>query len=145
MTNNMSVSKGFEIPDSLRGIRMSEELMNVLNFAFSDMAEELPTLSVNEEYFNAKNGSNPKKSLWIETESKEIKDKILNSEYSKTTKQNLLRIYEEVRNEVFGNSRIIQTINCSEVTATSYIKRMIELGIIAEISGQGKGKYRFIQ
>ena len=84
-------------------------------------------IPVNEEYFNAKNGSNPKKSLWIETESKEIKDKILNSRYSKTTKQNLLRIYEEVRNEVFGNSRIIQTINCSEVTATSYIKRMIEL------------------
>ena len=88
---------------------------------------------------------NPKKKLWIETESKEIKDKILNSRYSKTTKQNLLRIYEEVRNEVFGNSRIIQTINCSEVTATSYIKRISELGIIADISGQGKGKYRFIQ
>ena len=69
---------------------------------------------------------NPKKKLWIETESKEIKDKILNSGYSKTFKQNLLRIYEEVRNEVFGNSRIVQTINCSEVTATSYIKRMIE-------------------
>ena len=51
MTNNMSESKGFEIPDSLRGVRMSDELMNVLDFAFSNMAEELPTLSVNEEYF----------------------------------------------------------------------------------------------
>ena len=88
---------------------------------------------------------NPKKKLWIETESKEIKDKISNSGYSKTIKQNLLRIYEEVRSEVFGNARIVQTINCSEVTATSYIKRMIELGIITDISGQGKGKYRFIQ
>ena len=47
----MNVNKGFEIPDSLRGIRMSDELLNVLNFAFSDMAEELPTLSVDEEYF----------------------------------------------------------------------------------------------
>ena len=47
----MNLNKGFEIPDSLRGVRMSDELMNVLNFAFSDMAEELPTLSVNEEYF----------------------------------------------------------------------------------------------
>ena len=28
-------------------------------------------IPVNEEYFNAKNGSNPKKKLWIETESKE--------------------------------------------------------------------------
>ena len=63
----------------------------------------------------------------------------MNSGYSKTFKQNLLRIYEEVRNEVLGHSRIVQTIHCSEVTATSYIKRMIELGIIAEISGQGKG------
>ena len=47
----MSLNKGFEIPDSLRGIRMSDELLNVLNFAFTDMAEELPTLSVDEEYF----------------------------------------------------------------------------------------------
>ena len=69
----------------------------------------------------------------------------MNSGYSKTIKQNLLRIYEEVRSEVFGNALIVQTINCSEVTATSYIKRMIELGIITDISGQGKGKYRFIQ
>ena len=47
----MNLNKGFEIPDSLRGVRMSDELMNVLNFAFTDMAEELPTLSVDEEYF----------------------------------------------------------------------------------------------
>ena len=47
----MNAYKGFEIPDSLKGVRMSDELMNVLNFAFTDMAEELPTLSVNEEYF----------------------------------------------------------------------------------------------
>lgn len=47
----MNAYKGFEIPDSLRGVRMSDELMNVLNFAFTDMAEELPTLSVDEEYF----------------------------------------------------------------------------------------------
>ena len=47
----MNAYKGFEIPDSLKGVRMSNELMNVLNFAFTDMAEELPTLSVNEEYF----------------------------------------------------------------------------------------------
>ena len=51
MANNMNLNKGFEIPDSLRGVRMSDELINVLNFAFTDMAEELPTLSVNEEYF----------------------------------------------------------------------------------------------
>ena len=126
---------------------MAENSSPELFFKLFEGGESITSvvIPVNEEYFNAKNGSNPKKKLWIETESKEIKDKILNSEYSKTTKQNLLRIYEEVRNEVFGNSRIVQTINCSEVTATSYIKRMIELGIIAEISGQGKGKYRFIQ
>ena len=47
----MNTYKGFEIPESLKGVRMSDELMNVLNFAFTDMAEELPTLSVNEEYF----------------------------------------------------------------------------------------------
>ena len=47
--------------------------------------------------------------------------------------------------EVFGNSMIVAVLGCSEVTATSYIKRMHkDLQIVAPVNGMGKGKYRFI-
>ena len=45
--------------------------------------------------------------------------------------------------EVFGNSRIVEILGCSEVTATSYIKKMEnELKIIVPVEGMGKGKYK---
>ena len=57
-------------------------------------------------------------------ETKDIKRKILDSEHSKTIKQNILKVYEEVGTEVFGYSRVVQIMGCSEVTATAYLKRM---------------------
>ena len=53
-----------------------------------------------------------------------MRRKNLDSEYSKTIKQNILKIYEEVGTEVFGNSRVVEILGCSEVTATAYLKRM---------------------
>lgn len=102
-------------------------------------------IPVNEEYYEIKNGTKPKKNVWIENETKDFKDKILNSEYTKKIKQNILKIYEEIGTEIFGNSRVVEILNCSEVTATSYLKRMEEeLKIIIPVEGMGKGKYRFI-
>ena len=49
--------------------------------------EELKMVRIQRKNFGLK--PNPKKKLWIEIESKEIKDKILNSGYFKTIKQNL--------------------------------------------------------
>lgn len=47
--------------------------------------------------------------------------------------------------EVFGNSRIIEILNCSETTATKYIKLLYEeLKITLLVEGAGKGKYKFI-
>ncbi len=55
-----------------------------------------------------------------------------------------LTIYEEIGTEVFGNSRVVEIIGCSEVTATSYLKRMEdELKILLPVEGMGKGKYKF--
>ena len=101
-------------------------------------------IPVNEEYYSLKNGANPKKDVWIESETKVFKLKILDSEYSKSIKQNILKLYEEIGTEVFGNSRVVEILECSEVTATSYLKRMEnELKIIVPVEGMGKGKYRF--
>ena len=69
---------------------------------------------------------------------------VLNSEYTKKIKQNILKLYDEIGTEVFGNSRVVEVIGCSEVTATSYLKKMEnELKIIVTVEGMGKGKYRF--
>ena len=101
-------------------------------------------IPVNEEYYEVKNGIKPKKKVWIENESKDFKQKILESGYTNKTKQNILKLYEEIGTEVFGNSRIVEILGCSEVTATSYLKRMEnELKIIVPVEGMGKGKYKF--
>ena len=47
-------------------------------------------------------------------------------------------------NEVFGNSKVSEILDCSKTTATKYIKRMSEeLKIIAKVERAGKGKYKF--
>lgn len=101
-------------------------------------------IPVNEEYFEIKNGTKPKKKVWIENETQSFKQKILASGYSKRIKQNILKLYDEIGTEIFGNSRVVEILGCSEVTATSYLKRMEdELKIIVPVKGLGKGKYRF--
>ena len=101
-------------------------------------------IPVNEDYYEIKHGAEPKKNVWIENETKDIKQKILDSKYSKKIKQNTLKIYEEVGTEVFGNSRVVEILGCSEVTATAYLKRMEkELKITVSVEGMGKGKYKF--
>ena len=101
-------------------------------------------IPVNEEYFEIKNGTKPKKKVWIENETKDFKQKILDSGYTKKIKQNILKLYEEIGTEVFGNSRVVEVLGCSEVTATAYLKRMEdELKIIVPVEGMGKGKYKF--
>lgn len=102
-------------------------------------------IPVSEEYKAIKAGTKPNKKLGIEGQTQDMKQKILGSGYSRATKQNIIRIYDEVGTEVFGNSRIIEILGCSETTATKYINRMYaELKITAMVEGVGKGKYRFI-
>ena len=58
----------------------------------------------------------------------------------------MIHIYEQFGTEVFGNSKIVEILQCSETTATSYIKKMCdELHIINVVEGNGKGKYMFKQ
>lgn len=101
-------------------------------------------IPVNEEYILLKNGTKPNKKLGIEGQTQDIKLKVMDSGYTKATKQNILKIYDKIGVEVFGNSRIMKILNCSETTATQYIKRMgEELQITVIVEGSGKGKYKF--
>ena len=101
-------------------------------------------IPVNEEYYEIKNGTKTKKKVWIENKTKDFKQKISDSGYTKKIKQNILKIYAGIGTEVFGNSRVVEILGCSEVTATSYLKRMEhELKIIVLVEGMGKGKFKF--
>lgn len=81
----------------------------------------------------------------IENETQYFKQKVLKADFSDAIKKNVIRLREVIGTEVFGNSRIVAVLGCSEVTATSYIKRMHkDLQIVAPVNGMGKGKYRFI-
>ena len=53
MTNNNSINttNGAFLSEALRGAHYSDELMEVLRFAHTTMAEELPTLTIDREYF----------------------------------------------------------------------------------------------
>ena len=102
-------------------------------------------IPVNEEYYNIKNNTNPKEKLGIEDETKDIKQIIRESKFSEKKKHNMIILYEKLQTDIFGNSRIAEILDCSEVTATSYIKNMSEeLNIIVAVDGKGKGKYMFI-
>ena len=103
-------------------------------------------IPVNEEYMGIKNKTNPRKINGIESETQEIKQIIRDSHYSSSTKHKLIQIFEQLGAEVFGNSKIVEVLGCSETTATTYIKRMCdELHIIHAVEGIGKGKYVFRQ
>jgi len=102
-------------------------------------------IPVNEEFYQIKKGSKAKKKLWIQSESKDVKEAIHASGYTERVRHNLIRIYEEIGTNVFGNSQVVELLQCSGVTATSYIKKLYEtLKLIAPVEGAGKGKYRFL-
>ena len=99
-------------------------------------------IPVNEEYYEIKMAPNQRKKFGLR-----MKPKISSRKFwirDIQIKQNILKLYEEMGTEVFGNSRVVETLDCSEVTATTYLKRMEdELKIIVPVEGMGKGKYRF--
>ena len=103
-------------------------------------------IPVNEEYAEIKNSRNPKKNMGIESETLEIKKIIMDSKYSSGTKRKLMQIFEQLETEIFGNSKVAEVLECSEGTATSYIKKMYnEMHIIQAVEGSGKGKYVFLK
>ncbi len=53
----------------------------------------------------------------------------------------LINIYKQVEENIFGNTTIAKILNCSETTATSYIKKLHEeLQLTETVEGAGKGK-----
>lgn len=102
-------------------------------------------IPANEEYLKIKYGDDSSKTI-KQHENKDIKKIILSSNCSSNTKHNIIKLFNELRFEVFGNSMIAKTLDCSEVTATSYVKQMRDqMHIIEAVKGVGKGKYVFVR
>lgn len=112
-------------------------------FSSSDNVTSV-VIPVNEEYLLVKREPVPVKKIAINSETHIIKEKIMESGYSDKVKSNLLNIYSNFQSMVFANSDIKRILNCSETTATDYLKKLNnELGLIVAVSGMGKGRYRF--
>ena len=112
-------------------------------FSDSDSVTSV-VIPVNEEYLLIKTGIKPNKKLGIEEETQVFKDAINTSTYTKKVKDNLHKMYNNLKETTFGNSDVIKLLGCSETTATSYIKKLNEeLNLLAPVAGAGKGKYRF--
>ena len=101
-------------------------------------------IPINEEYYQVKSGNklgNGTEKLGNGTEKLGIKETIRSSSYSQIVKNNLYRISDKLVDVVFGNKDISLLLSCSDTTATDYIKKLVELGIVEKVVGKGAGKY----
>ncbi|OOF35667.1 Fic family protein [Rodentibacter heidelbergensis] len=60
------------------------------------------------------------------------------------TKRNIQSLHQVVKNEVFSRADVIKHLNLTPSPASELLRKMQLTGIIEKISGQGKGKYRFV-
>lgn len=73
----------------------------------------------------------------------QIKELVSQSKFSSKTKNNIDKIVLDNLNNLFGPKEIILLLDCSPNTATKYIKILLQLNLIEEITGAGKSKYKF--
>ena len=107
-------------------------------------------IPVNEEYFRIKHGlesgENPADEInqSDQFQTADFNAAIQNSGYSKNIIANIIKLHEAIGIDIFGNSVIAEILGCSEVTASSYIRKMHEdMKVITAVTDKGKGKYRF--
>ncbi len=100
-------------------------------------------IPANEEYLELKTDGRPKKKGGMAAEAHSRKDAILGADFSKKVKANLLHLLSQLSETMFSSAEVCKLLNCSETTATAYVKKFRDLGLIASVAGAGKGKYRF--
>ena len=60
------------------------------------------------------------------------------------TKNNIITLYKTFGVEkIFGRTEVAEVLSITVTPATTLIKRMLAMGIIGNVHGLGKGKYRF--
>lgn len=67
-----------------------------------------------------------------------------NASISAKTKNNIEKLYEAFGNEkIFGRSDVVKVLSITERPASTLLKRMHDLSLTEQITGVGKGKYKF--
>ena len=62
------------------------------------------------------------------------------------TKKNIICLYDTFGKErIFGRTEVINALTITPSPASALIKKMLELGLIENVRGLGKGKYRFVR
>lgn len=81
----------------------------------------------------------------LRTEGQKLRTQMIirNSKYSKRIKDNLDKICVAYQESIFGPKEIIELLGISPNTATSYLVKFIELGLVDKVEGAGQSKYRF--
>lgn len=73
----------------------------------------------------------------------ETESLIINSKYNKNTKNNLDKIFFAYSESLFSPKEIMQLLDVSKNTATSYINKLLNLDVLVKVKGIGQSKYRF--
>lgn len=135
-------SYGTGVGEAKRSLELNES-PELYYKEFNNASITSVVIPVNEEFYRIKVGSK----LNINVESNienSIQTVILNCNYSNSIKNNLLTIYSKLSEDIVSNKSIKEALNVKETSATRYIKILIGLELLKEISGLGKGKYKFI-
>ena len=74
-----------------------------------------------------------------------LKNVVSRQNYRENTKQNIFNVYNEIdTSQIFGAPEIGKILSCSTTTAKEIMRKIRDMGIVVEVKGNGKGKYRFI-
>lgn len=79
----------------------------------------------------------------IETIKVDIRSNNTNCFSSKTINNIQLLFNKVTYNKIFGRTDVMRILNLKEAGSSKLIKKMLDTGIIKEVSGHGKGKYMF--
>lgn len=73
-----------------------------------------------------------------------IEDILLKFKLPRVTSKNIVSLYARFRTGgIFGRKHIVQNLSLKDRAAGKLIVTMLRVGLIAPVSGQGKGRYRF--
>lgn len=74
-----------------------------------------------------------------------LKATITKQKYFTRTKENLLKVYDSIEtNQVFGAPEVKKILGCTITASKDIMKKLRDMGVVAEVKGRGKGKYRFL-
>ena len=118
-------------------------MLQTIVYNNKDIAEEIinPTIYSEKPSLEEKKLDLDIEKLEIET----LKSAIERQKYFTHTKENLLKVYNSIgTNQVFGAPEVKEILGCTVTASKDVMKKLRNMGVVAEVKGKGKGKYRFV-